>query len=298
MPWRGQLRNGRQSGGVTPTAEPDEPRRRRGPDFVVPPAPAGPPQAPPPPPPDVDEPTPRRNTPVQWVVLGALVAVALSFALRSGSLQRADLVFFGVLIPSIILHEVSHGAAALAFGDRTAQEAGRLTLNPLKHIDPFWTVLVPAMMVFYTGRAFGMAKPVPVNPGRMRSPRNHGMFTALAGPATNIAIAALTWVAYRAAYGDDLTGPFRHPDTPLLAEVLFSLGLANVVLAVFNMIPIPPLDGSAIVERILPVRLLEPYLRIRQFSFFLFIGLFLMGSDVFGRILDPFIELWFRLLFT
>lgn len=221
------------------------------------------------------------------------------FALRGGSLQRADIVFFAVLIPSIILHEVSHGAVALLFGDRTAQEAGRLTLNPLKHIDPFWTVILPAMMVFYTGRAFGMAKPVPVNPGRMRSPRNHGMFTALAGPATNLVIAAVTWVAYRAAYGsDDPAAPFRTPDTPLLAEVLFSLGLANVVLAVFNLIPIPPLDGSSVFERILPERMLIPYLKIRQFSFFLFIGLFLVGSDIFGRILDPFIDLWFRLLFS
>lgn len=281
---------------------PDEPSHRRGPDFV-------------PPPPRAERVVPEvveggsrgigpgemaspKNQPHQWVVLGLLIAVVVFFAIRGGSLQRADIVFFAVLVPSIILHEVSHGAAALAFGDRTAQEAGRLTLNPIKHIDPFWTVLLPAMMVFYTGRAFGMAKPVPVNPGRMRSPRNHGTLTALAGPATNIVIAALTWAAYQVAYGGDPTAPFRSAATPLLAEVLFSLGLANVVLAVFNLIPIPPLDGSAVFERILPERLLVPYLRIRQFSFFLFIGLFLVGSDVFGRILDPFIELWFRLLFT
>ena len=215
------------------------------------------------------------------------------------------MVFFAVLLPSIVLHEVSHGAVARLFGDRTAQEAGRLTLNPLKHIDPFWTVLLPAMMVFYTGRAFGMAKPVPVNPGRMRSPRNHGMFTALAGPATNLVIAAVATVALRLRYPvkADLAEVvysilLRLDGTPLGAEVLFSLGLANVVLAVFNLIPIPPLDGSSVVERLLPARWLEPYLRLRQFSFFLFIGLFLLGSDVFGRILDPFIELWFDLLFS
>ena len=283
---------------------PEDPRRR-GPDFI-PPAPRPPPERVVP---EVVErggggigpgeaPEASGNKPHQWAVLALLVGVIVFFAVRGGSLQRADIVFFAVLIPSIILHEVSHGAAALAFGDRTAQEAGRLTLNPIKHIDPFWTVLLPAMMVFYTGRAFGMAKPVPVNPGRMRSPRNHGMFTALAGPATNIVIAALTWIAYRVAYGADPSAPLRSANTPLLAEVLFSLGLANVVLAVFNLIPIPPLDGSAVFERVLPTRLLVPYLRIRQFSFFLFIGLFLVGSDVFGRILDPFIELWFRLLFS
>ena len=275
--------------------QPEDPRRR-GPDFIAPQV--RPPSPPPPPPPAAAPAAPRQNQPYQYVVLGLLVAVVLFFALRGGSLGRADLVFFAVLIPSIILHEVSHGAVALLFGDRTAQEAGRLTLNPIKHIDPFWTILLPAMMVFYSGRAFGMAKPVPVNPGRMRSPRNHGMLTALAGPATNLVIAAVAWLAYRLTYSGDLTGPFRSQHTPLLAEVLFSLGLANVVLAVFNLIPIPPLDGSSVFERILPERLLARYLRIRQFSFFLFIGLFLVGSDVFGRILDPFIELWFRLLFT
>ncbi|HUP85855.1 MAG TPA: site-2 protease family protein [Acidimicrobiales bacterium] len=268
----------------------------RGPSFVVPP-PARSEGAPPPPPPRR---APRQqNSPQQWVVLGLLVAVFAYFAVMGGSIDRSDLVFFAVLIPSIVLHEVSHGAAALLFGDTTAKDAGRLTLNPLKHVDPFWTILLPAMMVFSTHRAFGMAKPVPVNPGRMRSPRNHGLLTSLAGPATNITLAAVAWVAYRSAYGGlDPSAPFRQAHPPLLAEVLFGLGLANVVLAVFNLIPIPPLDGSAVLERVLPQRVLVPYLRLRRYSFFLFIGLFMLGSDVFGRILNPFIDLWLRLLFT
>jgi Zn-dependent protease len=239
-----------------------------------------------------------RNRPHQYAVLGLLVAVMVYFAVRGGSLRRSDLVFFAVLIPSIILHEISHGAVALLFGDDTAKRAGRLTLNPLKHIDPFWTILLPAMMVFYTGRAFGMAKPVPVNQGRMRSPRNHGLACSLAGPATNVALAGLAWVLYRTAYRDLDPFVFFQGRPPLGAELLFNLGLANVVLAAFNLIPIPPLDGSAVFERILPERLLVPYLRIRQYSFFVFIGLFLLGSDAFGRILDPAVELWFRLLFT
>jgi Zn-dependent protease len=245
--------------------------------------------------------TPRpANQPWQYVVLGLLVAVVLYYATKGGSLRRTDLVFFAVLIPSIILHEVSHGAVALLFGDDTAKRAGRLTLNPLKHIDPFWTILLPAMMIFYTGRAFGMAKPVPVNPGRMRSPRNHGMLTALAGPATNILIAAFAWFWYRVLYGDEnpflLFGGAGNP--PLGPDILFNLGLANVVLAAFNLLPIPPLDGSAVVQRILPSSLLEPYLRLRQFSFFLFIGLYLVGANVFSAILNPVVDLWFRLLFT
>ena len=322
------------AGGEEPTS-PARRRRtadeRRGPSFVMPPPPgadggpagrpiewasptgggAGP--LPPPPPPSWQQGTGRpaaspppaepeapRNKPYQYVVLAAIGALFLYYLIRGGSLERDQLVFFGVLIPSIILHEVSHGAVALLFGDDTAKRAGRLTLNPLKHIDPFWTIILPAMMVIYTGTAFGMAKPVPVNPGRMRSPRNHGMFTALAGPATNIVIAAFAWAWYRLAYGDEnpflLFGGVGEP--PLLADVLLNLGLANCVLAAFNLIPIPPLDGSSVFERILPEPLLEPYLRLRQFSFFLFIGLYLLGADAFGRILNPVVELWFRLLFT
>ena len=215
-------------------------------------------------------------------------------------MSHQAIVYLVVLVPSVILHEVSHGLVALAFGDDTAKRAGRLTLNPLKHIDPFWTILLPAMMIFYTGRAFGMAKPVPVNPRRMRNPRNHGMLTALAGPATNILIAGFALFWYKVLYADE--NPFLlfggRGDPPLGPDLLFNLGLANCVLAAFNLIPIPPLDGSAVVERILPASMLEPYLRLRQFSFFLFIGLYLVGADAFGRILNPVVDLWFRLLFT
>jgi len=229
----------------------------------------------------------RRNQPHQYVVLGVLVAVLGFFAVRSGVLGRHQVIFYAVLLPSIILHEISHGAVALAFGDRTAQRAGRLTLNPLAHIDPFWTILVPAVMVLTSGRAFGMAKPVPVNPRNMRSPRNHGLLTSLAGPATNLMLAAGASVTYRI---------LRPPSRGTFGEVLLTFGLANVILAVFNLLPIPPLDGSSIPERLLPKRWLEPYLRIRQYSFFVFIGLFFLAGDLFSRILDPAINLWLRLL--
>lgn len=240
---------------------------------------------------------PRRNQPHQYVVLGLLVAGLVYVLVSRGSLSRPQMIFFAVLIPSIILHEVSHGAVALLFGDPTAQRAGRLTLNPIKHIDPFWTILVPAMMIFYTGQAFGMAKPVPVNPGLMRSPRNHGLATSLAGPATNIVLAAVAWAVYRMRYSGLAPLELFRGDPPLGAEITFTFGLANVILAAFNLLPIPPLDGSALLERILPKRMLVPYLRVRQYSFFLFIGLFLVGGDLLGRLLRPAIELWFRLLF-
>jgi Zn-dependent protease len=228
---------------------------------------------------------PRGNTPRQYAVGAALLAVLLFYALRAGVIRQEHVIFFSVLIPSIILHEVSHGAVALLFGDRTAQRAGRLTLNPIAHIDPFWTVLVPAVMVITTGRAFGMAKPVPVNPRAMRSPRNHGLLTSLAGPATNIALAAVATVVFRVV---------RPHGT--VAEVVLTFGLANVILAAFNLLPIPPLDGSAVPERLLPRRWLVPYMRIRQYSFFVFIGLFFIGGDLLGQVLDPAVELWIRLL--
>jgi Zn-dependent protease len=229
----------------------------------------------------------RQNQPHQWAFLGLLLVGVGWFLVRNGSLGRDQVIYFGVLIPSIILHEVSHGAVALLFGDTTAKRAGRLTLNPFKHIDPFWTILVPAMMVFYAGQAFGMAKPVPVDPSAMRHPRNHGLLTSLAGPATNIALAALAWLLFR---GLRLSGT--------AAEVVALFGLANVILAVFNLLPIPPLDGSAVVERLLPRRWLPPYLRLRRHSFFLFVGLFLLAGDLLGRVLQPAVDLWFRLLFA
>ena len=238
----------------------------------------------------------RRNTPTQWVVLALLGAAVVWFAVRGGSLGRDDLIFFAVLIPSIILHEVSHGAVALLFGDTTAQRAGRLTLNPIKHIDPFWTILLPAMMVFTTGRAFGMAKPVPVNPGLMRSPRNHGMLTALAGPATNLVIAAVAVVAFRLLPAASLFDRFSATGLTLVGDVVVLLGLSNVILAAFNLLPIPPLDGSSVPERLLPERWLVPYLRLRQYSFFIFIGLFFIGGDLLNGVFDPAIDLYLDLL--
>lgn len=230
-------------------------------------------------------PAERRNRPWQYGVLGLLVVGLLLSGVGTGALDRGDLLYFAVLIPSIVLHEVAHGAVALVFGDRTAQRAGRLTLNPARHIDPFWTILVPAMMLFYAGRAFGMAKPVPVDSSRMRSPRNHGLLTALAGPATNIVLALLAAAFFRLARPQGIA-----------AEVTLYLGIANVVLAAFNLLPIPPLDGSAVIERFVPERYIGSYLRLRRYSFFVFIALFFLAGDLLGRVLDPAVRLWVRLL--
>lgn len=226
------------------------------------------------------------------VVLGVGLVV-LYLGVRNGNVGRRELLLLAAVVPSIILHEVSHGAAALAFGDDTAKRAGRLTLNPVRHVDPFGTVILPALLALSGFAAFGYAKPVPVNPARMRRPRDHGLLTSLAGPATNVAIALAVAVVLRLG----TSGAGFGPGAPSLAlQYLFALGLVNVVLAVFNLIPVPPLDGSAVIERLLPQRYWPTYLRVRQYSMIALLALVLLRPRFLSQIFDPAVDLWARLL--
>jgi len=224
------------------------------------------------------------------------VAVAIvALGMRNGTIQlgETEFIFFAVLIPSIILHEVSHGWVALLFGDDTAKRAGRLTLNPIAHVDPFGTVILPAILILTTGSAFGYARPVPVSPSRMRDPRNHSLLTSLAGPAVNIVIALISAALIRFVLIDLFT---RFQEEPLYAKVIFELGLVNVILAAFNLIPIPPLDGSAVIERLLPARAWPTYLKLRQYSMlFLFVVIFWVDGAL-DRVFQPAIRLWINLL--
>ena len=197
-------------------------------------------------------------------------------------------LFFVALVPSVILHEISHGAVALVFGDDTAKKAGRLSLNPIRHIDPFGTVILPAMMLFATGAAFGYAKPVPVNVTRLRNPRQQSLLVSLAGPGTNIALALIATVALRVLYGQDyLSEP---------AKFLLAFGFVNVILAAFNLIPIPPLDGSAMIERLLPASWWPGWLRFRQYSMgLLFLVIFLLPGAL-NRLFDHALNVWERFL--
>lgn len=197
------------------------------------------------------------------------------------------LLFLVVLVPSVILHEVAHGVTALGFGDDTAKRAGRLTLNPLPHIDPFGTVILPALLAFTAGGAFGYAKPVPVNPSRMRKPRDHGLLVSLAGPATNIVLAVLAAVALRA---------ILPTASDMVLDLVFRFGIINVVLAAFNLLPIPPLDGSAVVERLLPRHLLPGWRRLRQYAMPVLLLLVLLLPGALGRVFGVAQQVWLQLL--
>ncbi len=208
----------------------------------------------------------QRTKRTLWVVAGVVVFIALY---RSHHITEQELIVFCVIVPSIILHEISHGFVANAFGDDTAKRAGRLSLNPIVHVDPVGTLIVPALLSLAGAGVFGWAKPVPVNASRLRSPRNQGVLVSLAGPATNAAIAAIAAVVFikvirpgLPAVGQISTG----------AQIVFYIGLVNVWLCIFNLIPIPPLDGSVLFERLLPARYWPTYLRFRQYTMPILLG--------------------------
>lgn len=200
-------------------------------------------------------------------------------------------VFFGCLIVAIILHELSHGVAALFCGDDTAKRSGRLTLNPVRHIDPFGSIILPAMMLLSTGSAFGYAKPVPVNPTKMRRPREQMLWVGLAGPASNLILMTFAALFARSMVPSQLpTDALGYLEPSLLAlplQILLTFAVVNLLLAVFNMLPIPPLDGSSLIERIMPTTWLPRWYQYRQYGFLVLFGL-LFWTNFFGRIFDPF----------
>ncbi len=226
-------------------------------------------------------PAPRPQRPAtsprtwSWVAIALGVAIILATTHR---ISRTDIVLFCVIVPSIILHEVAHGWVALAFGDDTAKRAGRLTLNPIAHIDVLGTLIVPILMILSGYGWFGWAKPVPVNVAKLRSPRNHGVLVSLAGPAVNIVLCVVSALLFHLFNG--VHGIYEYPQPQLLALVLFYLGLVNLWLTAFNLIPIPPLDGSVVIERLLPAAWWPGYLRFRRYTLPLVLVVVVLASII------------------
>jgi Zn-dependent protease len=181
---------------------------------------------------------------------------------------------------AITVHEVAHGWVARHFGDRTAEAQGRLSLNPIRHIDPIGTVLVPAVMLWIGGFLFGWAKPVPVDPRYMRSPRNNMVWVSAAGPGANLMM-AIIW-AFLMMLSQKLS--LGMPGQWL--EQMAGVGIMiNVTLAVFNMLPIPPLDGGQVLTNLLPRGSISSFLeRIAPY------GLFIVLALIFSKLLWPLVS--------
>ncbi len=185
---------------------------------------------------------------------------------------------------AITVHEAAHGWAASQLGDHSAKMMGRLTLNPIKHIDLVGTIIVPAVMYFTSGFIFGWAKPVPVNVSALRSPKQDMMWVALAGPASNFIMATLWLGAIFIAI---------QADSQFLANMAqFGIEI-NLLLAILNLLPLPPLDGGRVMSSLLPPNLSYQYDQLEPYGLFILLGLLFLG--VFQNVILPimlFIEQW------
>lgn len=186
-----------------------------------------------------------------------------------------------ILMTAIVVHEYAHGWVANKLGDPTAKMAGRLTLNPLKHIDPVGTIILPGVLIILRSMhvpvfPVGWAKPVPVNFMRLRNPKRDMIFVGMAGPFVNMAMAVIATIA--------LKFPLGNP----LKEFLALFIMINVLLAVFNMLPIPPLDGSRLIMGLLPNQYVYQYARLEPFG--IIIVILLLNIGVFDKVIMPAVD--------
>ena len=181
------------------------------------------------------------------------------------------------LVIAIVFHEVSHGLVANALGDPTARLRGRLSFNPIKHVDPFGTLLLPMILAVSGAPIFGWAKPVPVIAGRLRNPRWHMILVALAGPGMNFLLALVAALL--------LAGLFALAQTGIawafIGQNLLNFLAINIFLAIFNLLPMPPFDGGHVVEGLLPRRLAVHYRKLGRYGFLLLIILLLVVPMLF-----------------
>ncbi|QDC43704.1 site-2 protease family protein [Methylophilus medardicus] len=189
---------------------------------------------------------------------------------------------------AITVHEAAHGYAAKFFGDLTAERLGRITLNPLKHIDPIGTILLPALSVLLGGVLFGWAKPVPVNFAQLRRPKQDMLWVALAGPASNF-VMALAWGLILARV--DLLPPSSHV---FMTQMSLAGIQINLVLLVLNLFPLPPLDGGRIAVSLLPMRAAIKFAQIERYGMLILIALLFTG--ILGILLSPVLRFFQHLL--
>jgi Zn-dependent protease len=212
------------------------------------------------------------------------------------------LIALFVLLISLVVHESAHAYAALRLGDDTAQRMGRLSLNPMVHLDPVGSILVPAMGLLIGGFVIGWAKPVPVNTMRLRNPIRDHALVAAAGPVSNLLLALVSAIMLGLITG----WAHGHPggagpgDGLAFLGLLFRWGITlNVLLAVFNMIPLPPLDGSWILLTFLRGEAAEFYMRLRPFGFLLILALLFLGfGHALWAVVDAVSGVYYQIVFA
>ena len=204
------------------------------------------------------------------------------------------------ILAAVIFHEVAHGVMALRLGDDTAQRLGRLTLNPLPHIDPIGTVLMPGLLMLAGAPVFGYARPVPVDYSQLRNPKRDMVWVALAGPGTNIVLALLSALAFRVLAGqlegltEETASAFALGVVLPLAQMAQVSVIVNVGLAIFNMLPLPPLDGGRVLTGLLPYAQARLVAAIEPFGFMILIALIM--TDSLGFLIDRPIDFLMRVL--
>ncbi len=202
-------------------------------------------------------------------------------------MQGIDLIFSAiVLIMSVVIHEVSHGYAAYLLGDRTARDAGRLTLNPIKHLDFFGSFLIPLATYISGGFIFGWAKPVPYNPYNLKDQKWGPALVGIAGPVSNLIVALIFGLGVR--YGSATMAIYN----PVFLLALKYIVAINILLAIFNLIPIPPLDGSKVLFGFLPSRLWSVEQTLERYGFIILIIFILF----FFQYIFPVVSFLFKLI--
>lgn len=216
----------------------------------------------------------------------------------NGNIVKEIAVWLVPLVIAIVFHEVAHGLVARRLGDPTAEMAKRLSLNPIRHIDPFGTIILPLLLaVSHAGAIFGWAKPVPVNYRLLRNPRRDMVLVALAGPGMNFLL-ALAGTAILAATVM-LSGGARGGIAEIIAANALNFLLINIFLAVFNLLPVPPFDGGHVVEGLLPEPAARRFASVGRYSLLVMVVLLLVlpqfGLDIVGHIVSPLVEAIARL---